>query len=346
MFPSLLSKLPSSAQSSSRRSTRHVRQRRQVFQRFSEASPPRVRRPIANNAPPSLTNPSRQRRPGPVPSPASRGRPQVVSLLNVQPTAGSRSSRPSIATTHSPHAFSHNIPQHAYSNNRHSPYFSHPSFLSLAHVEAMRFPQATHYPPQGAHPPRTYMPYIPLPSRVGVSIPPPGYPYPPPLVPYNGTQQFPPFSTPVSPFIPSQCPPEWVPVLFQQRRDFPVSAFQTSLTPISSISPVHTQPSESSESLAAPPPAPSAAADVPVVDGERRMFSSAPVPSPKERSLDVPVRPSSAPAVFPAPAPATATAPHDACSRPAVPVTQCLDANALGGPDLPNSRTAGRRHKQ
>ena len=221
----------------------------------------------------------------------------------------------------------------------------------------MRFPQTIQYPPQGAHPPRTHMPYIPSTSLIGVPIPPPfgapSYHYPPPLVPYNRTQQFPSFSTPVSPFIPPQRAPDWAPIPFQQPptatqgRDIPGSTFQVSSTPISSVSPIRTQSSESTESLAAPPPAPLAAkANVQVVDGERRMFSSAPVPSPEERSRspDVPARPSSAPAVFPATVPH-----HDARSRPIVPVTQCLDANVLGGqpgPDLPNSRTAGRRHKQ
>ena len=276
----------------------------------------------------------------------------MVSLLNLPLTACSRSSGPSIATTHPPRASSHTIPQYPYYTEYRSPYFGHPAFLSLTHVEPMRFPQATQYPPQVPHPPRTHMPYyMPLISPVGVPIlpplGPPSYHYPPPLVPYNSSQQLPPFSTPVSPFIPPQRAPDWAPIPFHQpptttpRREFPFSTVHVSSTPISSVSPIHTQPSESTESLAGPPPVPSAAAAN--ADGERRLFSSAPVPSPEERSVDVPVRPSSAPAVFPA------AAPHDARSRPTVPVTQCLDANAFGGqpgPDLPNSRTAGRRHKQ
>jgi len=298
-------------------------------------------------------HPSRQRRSGTTPSAASRGRPQVVNSLYLQPTADSGPSGPAIATTQSPRASSYNIPQHPYSNNYCSPYFRHPGFPSLAHVEAMRFPQVIHYPPQGAHPPRTHMRYMPSTSPVGLPIlpplGPPNYHYPPPLVPYNRTQQFPPLSTPGSPFISPQRGPDWTLIASQrpptrsQRRNSPGSA-------ISSVSPIHTQPSESTESLMVPP-APPPTANVPVVDPQRRLFSSAPAPSREDRSLDsldIPARPSSAPAVFPA----TATTPHDARSRPTVPVTQYLGASVLGGqlgqlgPDLPNARTAGRRHKQ
>ena len=306
----------------------------------------RQRSPVAHH-------PSRQRRPGPALSAPSAGRPQVVSLLNLQPTAGSRPSGPSIATTQSPRSPSHNIPQRPYLNNYRSPYLGHPAFPSFAHVEAMRFPPAIHYPPQGARPPRTHMPYMPSTSPVGVPILPPlgapSYLYPPP-------QQFPPFSTPVSPYIHPQRPSDWAPIPCQrpptttQRSDSSLSDSQVSSTPISSVSPIHTQPPESLEAATLLP----AAGNMLVVDQhqqQRRLFSSAPVPSreEQERPVEIPTRPSSAPAVFPVfPA---ATAPHDARSRPTVPVTQYLDATESGGqlgPDLPNSnsRTTGRRHKQ
>ena len=220
----------------------------------------------------------------------------------------------------------------------------------------MRFPPAIHYLPQaqGTRPPRTHMPYLPSTSSVGVPILPPlgipSYHYPPPPVLYNGTQQFPPFSTPVSPYIHPQRASEWGPIAFQrppttpQRSDSSVSDYQVPSTPISSVSPVHTQPSEG---LTPPPPLPlplPAAANMLVVDQQQRpLFSSAPVTSSEERPVDTPARPCSAPAVFPD------TAPHDAGSRPTVPVTQDLEAIEFEGqvaPDLPNSRITGRRHKQ
>jgi hypothetical protein len=336
-----------------RRPARHVRQWRQVFQRFSEAGRPRVSRPHRRQRSPIAHEPSRQRRTGPTPSAASGGRPQVVSLLNLQPTPGQRPSRPSIATSHSPRSPSHNIPQHPY------PYLGHPAFPSFAHVEAMRFLQ---YAPQaqGTRPPRTnaHTPYLPSISTLGVPIPilsplgAPGYHYPPPPVLYNSTPPFPPFSfsTPVSPYIHPQRASDWASIPFQrppttsQRSDSSVSGSQVSSTPISSVSPVHTQPPES---LTPPPPPPLTAAangNMAVVDQQqRRLFSSA-APAPI-RLLDIPARPCSAPAVFPD----TNTAPHDARSRPLVPVTQYLEPTELRGqlaPDLPNSRTSGRRHKQ
>jgi hypothetical protein len=280
-----------------------------------------------------------------------------------------------MATTESLRASPHSIPQQTYFNYR-SPYFGHPAFPSFAHVEAIRFPPAIHFPPQGTHPPGTgtYIPFVTSTSPIRVPfLPPlgaPSYPYPLPPVPYNRAQQFPPFSTPVSPHIHPRRTSGWPPIPFQhpptrsptQRGDSSTSTSQVSSTPISSASPVHTQPSGSTESLAAPPapPAP-AATSKPVVDQQRQMFSSAPVLSRENRLLDVPTRPSSAPAVFPATAAAAAaTAPHDAGSRPTiptvptvpaptVPVTQCSEASELGRhlpPDLPNSRTTGRRHKQ
>ena len=303
-----------------------------------------------------------------------------MSLLNLPLSAGSRSSRcsgPSIATTPSPRAPSHTISQHPYFSPHRLPYIGHPAFPSFAHVDAMQFPPATHYPPQRAHPPRTRMPYVPSTSLVGVpNLPPLGppsyhhyhYHYPPPL-PYHRTQtqQLPPFSTPVSPYVQPQRAPDWAPMPFQrppttsQRSDSSVSASQVSSTLISSISPVHTQPSESNESLGGPPAAAATAAagNAPALDEdeERQGFSSAPIPSRSRegRSLDLPTRPSSAPAVFPG------TAPHDTRSRPIVPVTQPVESSELGGqigqigqlgqlgqpgPDLSNGRTVGRRHKQ
>jgi hypothetical protein len=86
----------------------------------------------------------------------------------------------------------------------------------------MRFPPAIHYPPQpqGTRPPRPHMPYIPSTSPVGAPIlpplGPPSYHYPPPPVPYNRSQQFPPFSTPVSPYIHPQPASDWAPIPFQR----------------------------------------------------------------------------------------------------------------------------------
>ena len=298
-----------------------------------------------------------------------------MSLLTLAPTPGPRPFGPSIATTHSPRSPSDNIPQHAYLNNYRSPYLGHPAFPSFAHVEAMRFPSANHYPPQaqGTRPPRsthTRMPYLPSTSTPALGVPilsPIGapiyhYPPPPPAL-YNTPQRFPPFSfsTPVSPYIHPQRTSDWAPILFHhpsttpQRSDSSVSGSQVSSTPISSISPVHTQPPES----LTPPPPPAAAnrngnGNMEVVDQQqRRLFSSAaPIPS-REGRLDIPARPCSAPAVFPYTDTDTDTGPaphaHDARSRPTVPVTQYLQATELPGqlaPELPHSRTTGRRHKQ
>jgi hypothetical protein len=71
-------------------------------------------------------HPSRQRRPGPAPSAASGGRSQVVSLPNLQHTAGTRSSGPSIAATQSPRASLRNIPQYPYFDSYSPLYFGHP----------------------------------------------------------------------------------------------------------------------------------------------------------------------------------------------------------------------------
>ena len=280
-----------------------------------------------------------------------------MSLVNLQLTASSRPSGSPIATNQSPRSPSHNIPQYPYWPNYHSPYLGHPAFPSFAHVEAVRYPPAIHYPPpaQGTRPPLTNMPYMPSTSPLGVPfLPPlgvPSYQYPPPPDPYNRTQQFPPISTPVSPYIYPQRASDWGPIPFQrppttpQRSDSSASDSQVPSTPISSVSTIYTQASETYT----PPPSAAANANANMVEvvgqQKRRLFSSAPVSSRSrsEQLLETPARPCSAPAVFPV------TDPHDARSRPAVPVTQYLEATEFGGqlaPDLPNSRTTGRRHKQ
>lgn len=285
-----------------------------------------------------------------------------MSLVNIPLTAGSRPYGPSIATTQSPRSPSHNIPQHLYWNNYHSPYLGHPAFPSFAHVEAVPFPPAIHYPQhaQGTHPPRTHIPYMPSTSHRRVPVIPPlsapSYNYPPPPpVPYNSIQQFPSFSTPVSPYIHPQRSSEWAPKPSQrplttpQRSDSSISDCQFPSTPASSVSTIHTQ---ASENLTPPPPSAAANGNMEVVNQNHNQqkrpsfFSSAPVSSRKEQPLEIPARPSSAPAVFPATATGTVivTAPHDARSRPTVPVTQCLEATELEGQPAP--RTTGRRHKQ